>query len=184
MWTSLSYFGRRSSGRSGSVGPGGRATDEDPYGRDAESPDLVGDRVGIEVAIAVDDDLVPGCDALGLEKALDLGFVDGLEPGRREGDGTGQMPSSRLVVPSPAVIRGQRPDIDDGQRWLVDAFAQFVYRDHRHGRRPREVGLSDTKRPLACRGSRGEIRRALIACRTPRYTIRPAWQREDTDSHM
>ena len=34
---------------------------------------MCGDRLGIEIAVAVDDDLVPGRDALGLEQTLDLG---------------------------------------------------------------------------------------------------------------
>ena len=74
MWTSLSYFGRRSTGRSGVGRPGREAVGVDADVLDAELGQARGDGLGIVGPGAVDDDVPPGDDALLVEDAADLGL--------------------------------------------------------------------------------------------------------------
>ena len=79
------------------------------------------ERGGVVRAVAVDDDVAAGDDPLLVEEAPDLGLVDDVEPGGREGDGARDVAAARLAVPAPAVVGGERADVDDGQSRVVES---------------------------------------------------------------
>jgi hypothetical protein len=64
---------------------------------------------------AVENDLPTGDDLLRLEQPVQLRAVDRAEPGTREGNGARNVTSAGVAVRTPAVIGGERPDIDDRQ---------------------------------------------------------------------
>ena len=87
---------------------------------------------GIVRPIAVDDDVAIGGDPLLVQEPPDLGLVDDPEPAGREGDGSRDVAAAGLAVPTPAVVGGERSDVDDGSSRVVQSFAEFGGRDRAH----------------------------------------------------
>ena len=65
--------------------------------------------------VPVEDDLATGNDVLLVQQSLDLDLVDALQPRGGKGDSSRDVTASRLARQSPAVVGGQRPDVDDRQ---------------------------------------------------------------------
>ena len=85
----------------------------------------VGDQPGLQGggmlgAVGVDDDRALGRDALLVEQADDLGLVDAVQPRRRERDRARDVAAARLAVQSPAVVGGDRAQVDDGQAGVAE----------------------------------------------------------------
>ena len=133
-------------------------------------------------SFAVYDDVAVGGDPLGVEEAPDLVLVDGPQPGGRERDGARDVAAARLAVGAPAVVGGQRPDVDDGETRVAESFSELVCGDGGHrsflsmtvtcGQQKAPVGAGVPMRVGACDGI--EL--------TPTYTTCPAWRTGDTDS--
>src|SRR3989442_330665 len=83
------------------------------------------ERPGIFGPIAVEDDLVAGKDALGSEQPLDLGRINTLEPCAGEGNRTGDMAAARRASRPPAVVGGQRPNVDELEVGVTEALSKF-----------------------------------------------------------
>ncbi len=125
IWTSLSYFARRSRGV---VGSAAQALAPPSRIRTPSTPSAVSlsaSRWASRSPSPYDDDVAPGGDALGREQALDLGLVDGVEPDGRECDCARHVAAAGLAVAPPAVVGGQRPGVDDGQGRIVESVAEF-----------------------------------------------------------
>jgi hypothetical protein len=75
--------------------------------------------------IAVEDDLTIGENALRVEQPFELRIVDAAEPTVREGDGPRDVTPSSLSARPPAVVRGERPDIDDRELRLGHSPAEL-----------------------------------------------------------
>ena len=113
-------------------GPGRSPSLEDPGSVDAERSEPADERRGVHVAVAVDGDLATRGHALRVEEALDLGLVDGVDPGDGERDGAGHVAASRDAAPVPAVVGDQRSDVDDRQVRVVESLMELGGGDRGH----------------------------------------------------
>ena len=77
------------------------------------------------VGVAVEDDLAAGDDVLRVQQPHDLGVVDARQPGARKRDSSRDVTASSLSVRAPAVVRVQRPDVDDRQVGIGESCAQL-----------------------------------------------------------
>src|SRR5919201_668463 len=71
--------------------------------------------------IAVEDDLPARKNTFRVEQPLDVGAVDAVQPGAREGDGSRDVSAPSLSTTTPAVVAGQRADVDDGEIGFVES---------------------------------------------------------------
>ncbi len=85
-------------------------------------------------AVAVDHDRAVERDALREKETLDLGLVDAAQPGRREDRRAWDVAAACLALEAPAVVGGDRADIDDGQARVGQAPVELVGRDGPRGR--------------------------------------------------
>ena len=85
-------------------------------------PDLFGE-------VAVQHDLARVGDVLDPEQPLNLGGVDAIQPRAREGDRARDVAASCGARQVPAVVGGERTDVDDRQSGVVQAKAKLVRRD-------------------------------------------------------
>ncbi len=81
------------------------------------------------VGRAVEDDLLAGDDLLRVQQADDLGVVDARQPGARERDRSGDVTPPGLAVQAPAVVRVERPHVDDRQVGVEKSPAQLFRRN-------------------------------------------------------
>jgi hypothetical protein len=100
---------------------------------DAEALESRGQLDRIVGAIAVQDDVAAGGDTLGREEALDLGLVDGAQPGGQERRRAGDVAAARISPETPPVVGGHRADVDDRDRRVVKPVAKSSGGDGRHG---------------------------------------------------
>ncbi len=80
---------------------------------------------------AVEDDLSAGNDVFRVQKPDDLRVVDARQPRAREDDGSGDVTPSSVPVLAPAVVRMERPDVDDREVAVGKSRVQFSRRDGR-----------------------------------------------------
>ena len=109
--------------------PGREAIAKDVDVRDAKRGETRGHRVRIAVAGAVDDDPAARQDALLVEDPLDLGCVDACQPGAGERDGAWNVSTACLAVEAPAVVGGERANVDDRRGRIGEEVADLRGRD-------------------------------------------------------
>ena len=144
-------------------------------------------RVG--VAVAVDDDVATLDRALLGEESGDLGLVDGAEPRGRERLRARDVAAARLAGEPPAVVGGDRPDVDDREGRVVEPATELVGGDGSPPRRPVR-GCSSGVCSFACRANKNPchlqgfgVRRAdRVRPSALRYTRRLPGGRGDTDT--
>src|SRR4030081_1441036 len=107
------------------AGPSRPAGLEDPNAALAQLGQPRPERHGVFGPVAIEDDLSAPPGALGPEQPFDLGAIDALEPGAREGDRSGNMATSSRPARPPPVVCGQRPNVDDREVWVAEPLSKF-----------------------------------------------------------
>ncbi len=149
--------------------PGSEAARVDARARDAEPLERARDGRSVVRIVAVHHDLAIGGDALPGEQPRDLRLVDGGEPVGRQRGGARDVPATRFAAKSPAVVRRERPDVEDRERRVVEAIPQLCGIDGSGGRGHEGLlardGPDTKKTPAASAGVRGF-----------RAGVRPTWK--------
>src|SRR5215208_7124228 len=146
---------------------------------------------------AIHDDVTARCEALRQEEAIDLRRVDAADPRCGECDGTGDVAPTRLAVEPPAVVGGERPDIDDREVRVMETVAELGGGDRGGFRCGNDfegthrncvpslddgAGRGHQKTPVDAgvpgKPARDRVDRALS------YTVGPAGQRRNTNTEV